>query len=227
MKLSIIFEKNTMTLHLQYSASYSSSGFVAQYTERTYSNTYVWRLGMTDCYLGEIRVFPFNWAPHGWALCSGQTMAINQYQALYALLGIYYGGDGKNTFQLPDMRGRTRVGAGLGPEGVNYGIGYKAGAETVTLSPAQMPSHNHYVAVSSAAATTNDNADAYFAQTQPVEGHNVNMYAPPVTPVVVLDGTGTTVMNNGGGKAHTNLQPYMVLNFCIAITGLFPPRSDY
>jgi microcystin-dependent protein len=181
---------------------------------------------MTDCYLGEIRVFPFNWAPEGWALCAGQVMQIQQNQALFALLHTYYGGDGKNTFQLPDLRGRSPIGTGFGPEGISYQIGNKAGAETVTLTLAQTPSHTHAVAVSSALGTTNDNTNAFLAQVEPVLTKSVTMYS-SAGPTVALDPTGTTITVAGGGQAHTNLQPYAALNFCIAIRGIFPARSEY
>ncbi|WP_298373284.1 tail fiber protein [Azospirillum sp.] len=180
---------------------------------------------MTDSYLGEIRVFPFNWAPNDWALCAGQVMQIKQNQALFALLGTFYGGDGKNTFQLPDLRGRSPIGTGLGPEGISYQIGNKAGAETVTLTLAQTPSHSHAVAVSNQPGETNDNTNAFLAQVVPVLNQPVTMYT-TATPTVALNG-GTTITVAGGGQAHPNLQPYATLNFCIAIRGLFPARSDY
>lgn len=181
---------------------------------------------MTDSYLGEIRVFPFNWAPRDWALCAGQFMQVQQNQALFALLGTLYGGDGKNTFQLPDLRGRSPIGTGLGPEGANYTIGKTAGAETVTLTLAQTPSHTHAVAVSSALGTTNDNTNAFLAQVEPVLTKSVTMYS-SAAPTVTLDSTGTTISSTGNSQAHTNLQPYTALNFCIAIRGIFPSRSDY
>jgi len=185
---------------------------------------------MSDYYLGEIRVFPFDWAPANWALCAGQSMSVSQNQALAALLGTFYGGDGKTTFNLPDLRGRTPVGAGPGAEGIPYKIGDKAGSETVTLTATQMASHTHYIAVSTQPGTTNDNTDAFWGQAEPVVGKSVTMYGPPpATPAatVTLDATGITVMPTGGNQPHSNIQPFLTLNYCIAIRGIFPQRADF
>ncbi|MGI9644274.1 MAG: phage tail protein [Ilumatobacteraceae bacterium] len=175
---------------------------------------------MSEPFLAEVRIVAFNFAPRGWAFCDGQILPINQNQSLYSLLGTTFGGDGRTSFALPDLRGRTAIHFGSS-NGTNHTIGQKSGEETVTLSAAEMPQHTHGFQAS--ANTAN----------QAVPTGNV-----PATPSsslgTVYSGTATTqnttlnpasIANTGGGQAHNNMQPYLAVNFCIALQGLFPSRN--
>lgn len=167
----------------------------------------------------------FNYAPVGWALCNGQLLSIAQNQALYALLGTTYGGDGRTTFALPDLRGRCAIGTGQGPGLQPYAQGQTGGVENVTLTPAQMPQHTHGLAanngngtVSSPAGTVLANAQVTIERGNTVDG---NTY---------LQGTPNTTMSpqaiqpTGGNLPHTNMQPYIAMNYIIALVGIFPSR---
>jgi microcystin-dependent protein len=166
-----------------------------------------------DQYLGEIRLVGFNFEPQGWAFCDGRLLPINQNQALFALLGSMYGGDGRTTFALPDLRGRVPVGFGQGAAGSTYDIGSTGGAESVKLGVAQLPSHAHPVRGNSTSGATKDPTGAVpgkggaYAATQ-----NAKMSA------VMLGKT-------GGGQTHENRPPYLSLNYIIALVGIFPSRN--
>ncbi len=172
---------------------------------------------MANQYIGEIRIFPYNFAPSGWTTCSGQIMSISQNTALFSLLGTTYGGNGTSTFALPDLRGRVPVGQGSGPGLSQYVIGQSAGVETVALSQGQMPSHSHTVEANAAKATSKLPGGHVLAHS----GENEFATAPD----------GTTTMNpamiaaTGSGQAHTNVQPYLALTPCIALQGIFPSRN--
>ena len=166
---------------------------------------------MSEPFLGEIRILSFAFAPRGWASCEGQLLPISQNQALFALLGTQYGGDGRVTFALPDLRGRVPVHIGGG-----IAQGQHAGAESITLAIAEMPSHGH--ARASSLQATSLNAAANVPAGQPRRG--VARYTNTGTPVAL---GGATVA--GGGQPHTNVQPSLVLNFAIALQGLFPSRD--
>ena len=173
-----------------------------------------------DPFLGEIRMFAGTFAPRGWALCDGQLLQISQNSALFSLLGTTYGGDGRTTFALPDLRGRAPIHAGQGAGLSRRTLGEKGGQENVTLSLAQIPSHNH---------TAQINADTSVALTdKPADGLPArNAAATPVygnDPNTTLSNTAVTVDNNGGGQAHPNMQPYITVNYIIALTGIFPSR---
>lgn len=163
--------------------------------------------------LGQIQIFGFNFPPRGWAFCDGQLLPISQYQALFSLLGTTFGGDGRTTFALPDLRGRVSVHVGQGPGLARYLWGQKGGAENVTLTVQQLPSHNHIPICSS------DDADAGSP-----EG---NVPAAVGTPI--YSGSGSTSMaatrNAGGSREHTNIQPVLGLYHCIALVGTFPSRN--
>lgn len=163
-----------------------------------------------DPFIGEIAIFPWGWAPKGWLPCEGQVMTIQQNPALYALLGIAYGGDGRTTFNLPDLRGRIPVGG--------YNNGVKAGAETVTLASNQVPPHIHYMQVSSRNGTGRSVRNAVYAKVTSGE----NLYASMSTPVVPIDPT--MIAATGGGAGHNNMQPYLTLAYYIATVGFFPSR---
>jgi len=171
---------------------------------------------MSEPFIGCISVFGFNFAPRGWAKCDGQILPINQNQSLFSLLGTTYGGDGRTTFALPDLRGRAPMHAGNGAGLTPRTLGQKLGVENVTLSVAQIPSHSHAVNASTAnatAATPQGNLAA------PTVG-SFNVYGEPAN---LTAGAAGQVTNTGG--AHTNMQPFNTLNFCIALQGLFPSRN--
>ena len=165
---------------------------------------------MTEPFIGEIQVFPFGFAPRGWAQCNGQLLPINQNQALFSLLGTMYGGDGRTTFALPDLRGRVALGVGPG-----YSQGQQAGEEAHTLSVSEMPAHTHGANASSAAPSTSNPAGAAWANA------GASSYAAsPNAPMA-----GNAVAPAGGGQPHENRSPYLTLNFCIALVGIFPSRN--
>lgn len=179
-----------------------------------------------DPFVGQITLFPYTFAPRGWAFCQGQLLPINQNTALFSLLGTYYGGNGTSNFALPDLRGRAPIGQGQGQGLSPYTLGDVQGAETVTLSPAESPAHTHAFHAFAASATTNAPSGAL-----PAEGHGtgrgappVNTYAPPSVGNVVTLAPGQAGPT-GGGQAHNNVQPYLSLNWCIALQGIYPPRS--
>lgn len=172
---------------------------------------------MSEPFLAEVRLMGFNFAPRGWALCDGQILPINQNQSLYSLLGTTYGGDGRTSFALPDLRGRAPMHVGRSNGGEAHRLGQKSGEETHTLAANEMPNHDHVL------SGTNDGTNL----TDQPEGNLLaraagNVYANPGTPVQLRAGT---VANVGGGQAHDNMQPYLVVNFCIALQGLFPSRN--
>jgi microcystin-dependent protein len=161
-------------------------------------------------YMSEIRIMSFGFAPKGWAQCDGQLLPINQNQALFSLLGTTYGGNGQTNFALPDFRTRTPIHFGAG-----YNLGQRGGEPSHTLNQLEMPAHAHV------ARGTTTNADAPIPAGNFLGAAN-NEYAPPsnLTPLHP-----TTISNVGGGQAHENMQPYLTLNFCIALQGVFPSRN--
>jgi len=174
---------------------------------------------MSDPYLGQIMMAGFNFAPRGYALCNGQTLPIAQNSALFALLGVTYGGNGTTNFMLPNLQGRTPVGQGPLPGGSNYPIGQSAGVENVVLTEQQMPAHNHFVIATNQSATIKAPGGNYFAN-NPSEF----IYGDPSGPKVPL--AGTTVGPSGGGQGHANMQPFRTISFAIALTGVFPPHQS-
>lgn len=169
---------------------------------------------MSEPFLAEIRMVGFNFAPQGWALCDGQILSINQNQQLYSLLGTTYGGDGRTTFGLPDLRGRTPIHVGNG-----YSEGDSPGEETHTLSTGEMPQHDHSARASDAAASE-PAVTAAGNEVLATAGAPVYQSATNLTTMA-----GGSVSGAGGGQAHENMQPFMTLNFCIALQGIFPSRS--
>jgi len=165
---------------------------------------------MSEPFLAEIRIFAFNYAPRGWAQCNGQLLPINQNQALFSLLGTTFGGNGQTTFALPDLRGRAPVHAGA-----DVTLGMSAGEESHTLVLSEMPAHTHLpMGDSAAASVTTPGGNTWASQ-------NANPYAS--SPNVLMNPT--TVSNVGGSQPHANIQPYLVLNSCIALMGIFPSRN--
>jgi microcystin-dependent protein len=166
---------------------------------------------MAEPFLAEIRIFSFNFAPKGWAMANGQLLPINQNQALFSLLGTTYGGDGRVTFALPDLRGRLP-----GHIGAQFVQGQSLGAQNQTLTAAEMPSHTHPAACNTGAGTLAGPGGNYWA----ADSNGEVMYA--ATPSGVL---GTNILARAGGsQAHNNLMPFLALNFCIALQGIFPSR---
>jgi len=179
---------------------------------------------MAEPFLSEIRIFSFGFAPKGWAQCNGQLMPINQNQALFSLLGTTYGGDGRVNFALPNLRGATPI-----HEGAGYTLGEAAGTTSVTLNINQMPTHFHFMQARNAAAgAVGGNVGAptkTIAQGLAiVTGGNqpVNIYGTGA-PAQTMDASSTS--NVGGNQPHNNMMPYLTLNFCIALQGIFPSQN--
>lgn len=168
-----------------------------------------------DYYLGQIGIYGFNFAPQGWALCAGSVLPISQNTALYSLIGWTYGGDGATTFALPDLRSRTPLHFGPLTQ-----FGQPGGTEGVTLIASNMPAHNHMMAVNNAAATVKVPKDNVFAQA--TDGTNA---LPAYSTSGNLTLNAQTVSQAGGSLPHSNIQPCLAVNFCIATTGNFPARN--
>lgn len=173
---------------------------------------------MSEPFLAEIRLFPFTFAPRGWALCDGQVLPIAQNTALFSLVGTMYGGDGRSTFALPDFQGRAAMSPGQGAGLSLRTIGDSGGSETVTLTETQMPMHSHPVSATSAAAQSTMPAGAVPATAAD------DTYAPSGSKKLVSMDLGS-IGFSGGGQPHNNLQPFLVLNFAIALQGIFPSRG--
>ncbi len=179
---------------------------------------------MAEPFLAEVKIVGFNFAPRGWAFCDGQLLPINQNQSLYSLLGTIYGGDGRTTFGLPDLRGRVPIHVGASPDGSQHDLGQRAGTETETLSAAQTPSHTHAFKVATADATLQrvENANPAVTTKSVLAKANVSMYREAGNAQALSSQAITSV---GGGQAHENMQPFLALQFCIALQGLFPSRN--
>ena len=175
-----------------------------------------------DAFLGEIRLMSFPFAPKGWAYCQGQLLSVVQNPALFSLLGTIYGGDGKNTFGLPDLRGRVIIGVGTGPGLSSYPIGQQGGQEGVALSLNESPAHGH-----SFSGTIQTGGGAEFnspANNFPAEG-TVTQFTLGTPSVPLALGTLVGQLSQVGGQAHENRQPTLVLNYAIATQGYFPSRG--
>ncbi len=173
---------------------------------------------MSEPFVGEIRMFAGNFAPRGWAFCDGQLLAVSQNDALFSLLGTIYGGDGRTTFGLPDMRGRIPIHAGSGPGLSPRRLGAKGGSEKETLTVNQSPSHSH---TWRATTTSASNRSAVgFAYAQPV---NTDVYSDNVSSTTAFNNA--MVGNSGGSRSHTNLQPFLCIHFIIALFGIYPSRQ--
>jgi len=179
-----------------------------------------------DPFLGEVRIFPWSWAPDGWALCNGAQLPAQQNAALNALLGQTFGGNGSTMFNLPDLRGRTPVHVGLGQDGMYYQGGQTGGAETVTLTLANMPQHNHAVNALGGTKGNSGIPTSCLPATVGVGtgGTTVNIYG-VATAAAVTTLANDTFSTEGSSAPHNNMQPFAVMNFCIATLGIFPPRQ--
>lgn len=186
-----------------------------------------------DEFLGTIKIFGFNFAPRGWAMCWGQLMSISQYSALFALLGTTYGGNGQTTFALPDLRGRVALGAGQGPGLSSYAIGEIGGVENTTLTIQELPAHNHVATATTTAIMTAENAEATAqnpANKCLASGTRIYAEADPaqnrqMAPSCINATTTVTIANAGGGQPVNIRQPYLAVNYCIALEGVFPSRN--
>ncbi|HEY0077135.1 MAG TPA: tail fiber protein [Pyrinomonadaceae bacterium] len=163
---------------------------------------------MASPFLGEIRLMTFDFAPENWAACDGQLMSISQHQALYSIVGTTYGGDGVNTFALPDLRGRAPIHID------SFILGQKGGEEFHTLSQDEMPTHRHSASAATVTGTQPVGMGAYLASSSILEVYAASENLTPLTP--------STITSVGGSQSHENRQPYLVLNFVIALTGIFP-----
>lgn len=172
---------------------------------------------MADPFVAEIRIVPFNFAPTGWAFCDGTLLPIMQNTALFSLLGTFYGGDGRSTFALPDLRGRAPLFMGQGPGLSNYDLGQNGGQAAVTLIQSELPLHNHQVRANSGVASVDT----------PV--NNVWASGARGRPLVYATSANTTSLQAfamaGQSQPHNNRQPFLCLNFIIALQGVFPPRG--
>ena len=170
-----------------------------------------------DPFVAEIRIFPFNFAPKGWAFCDGQILPLSQNTALFSLLGTTYGGDGKSNFALPNMQGNAPMHPGQGPGLSLHDLGETGGSETVSLLESEIPSHSHGFIASQA-----DGISRLPAANLVANMIGVNGYA---TPGAIVQMSDQALTPAGGDQPHNNMQPYLTLNFCIALQGVYPPRT--
>jgi microcystin-dependent protein len=170
---------------------------------------------VSDQYVGEIRMFAGDYAPMDWALCDGSELSISEYEVLYTLIGTTYGGDGVSTFKLPDLRGRVALHKGRSTQsGTAYTLGQAGGAESVTLTTAQLPTHSHAPQAKSLAGDSPSPTGAFWAAGLPYASGEPNGAL-----------SGTAVAAAGGNQAHDNVMPFLVVNFIIAVNGLFPSQQ--
>jgi microcystin-dependent protein len=174
---------------------------------------------MSDPFVAEIRIFPFNFAPRGWAWCDGQLLPLSQNTALFSLLGTTYGGNGKSNFALPNLQGRAPMHPGQGPGLSLHDLGEQGGSETVTLLESEIPAHSHTLRASS------DVGDSFAPNpsTSLAASTGAAAYQPSATSSVQL--APEALLPAGGDQPHNNLQPYLTFYFCIALQGVFPPRG--
>jgi microcystin-dependent protein len=176
-------------------------------------------------FLGQITVFPYNFAPVGWADCAGQLLPISQYSALFSLLGTAYGGNGTSNFALPNLQGRIPVSQGTLTGGATYGIGEASGVEAVTIMDNSMPNHTHSLNATTAHGTVNMPAGQLLTASQAGAPPNLkkgDIYNVAVPNVSLTPGS---IGFAGGNIPHNNVQPFLVLRYCIAVGGTFPPRG--
>jgi microcystin-dependent protein len=180
---------------------------------------------MSDQFVAEIRIFPFNFAPTGWALCNGQLMPITQNTALFSLLGTMYGGDGKSTFALPNLQGSLPLFWGQGPGLSSYVEGETGGSDTITLIDTEMPSHSHTLNANTVAGTAADpNGNMFSDGNWSLQGASGKVqYYTTQAPAAQMNVN--TIAPSGSSFPHNNLMPYLTVSFCIALQGIFPPRG--
>lgn len=178
---------------------------------------------MTNAFIGEIRIFGYPFATRDWAFCDGQLLSIAQNTALFSIIGTYYGGNGQTTFALPNFQGRSGVQQGTGPGLSTYDLGEVSGTETVTLTQGQIPLHNHTINTQAASTATQaakvPNSNAYLGNSFPDNLYNDQVPSP------TMSFSANAITISGGSMPHENMQPYLVLNFCICMYGVFPSRN--
>lgn len=172
---------------------------------------------MSEPFLGEIRMFAGTFAPRGWAFCDGQLLAVSQNDALFSLFGTIYGGDGRTTFGLPDMRGRIPIHAGTGPGLSQRRLGAEGGVEDVALTVNQLPAHSHPIQAEAAASSNNEPAGNLTAESPSID---VYVESPPTVNL-----SGESITNVGGSQSHTNLMPFLCVHFIVALVGIYPSRN--
>ncbi|MEO6632458.1 MAG: tail fiber protein [Mucilaginibacter sp.] len=177
---------------------------------------------MNSPYIGQIFMYGYDWAPKNYALCANQQLAIQTNQALFSILGTTFGGNGVQTFALPDLRGRTYVGWGQGPGLSNYDLGEMIGTESVTLLQSNLPTHNHLMNVNNGVAVGGDPTGAYLSQGPVVNSVTVATYSTSAPNAVMNTGA---IASAGGNQPVSVLQPYLAINFSICLYGLFPSRN--
>jgi len=175
---------------------------------------------MADPFVAEIRIFPFNFAPKGWAWCNGQLLPLSQNTALFSLLGTTYGGDGKSTFALPDLQGRAPMHPGQGPGLSLHDLGETGGSETVSLLQSEIPAHTHALRADAA-----DPADVQAPQAAVVLARSSGGNAYSTNTAGLVSMAPEALAPAGGDAPHNNLMPYLTFYFCIALQGVFPPRT--
>lgn len=176
---------------------------------------------MANPFVAEIRIFGFNFAPTGWAMCNGQILPISQNTALFSLLGTTYGGDGRSNFALPNLQGSAPMQSGQGPGLSLRDLGETGGEQTVTLLQTEIPSHTHTAQGATAAGDASPQGNTWGGGA--LKGHGVPLYAPAGSSMVQM--SPSALATTGGNLPHNNLPPYLTLNFCIALQGVFPARS--
>jgi len=175
---------------------------------------------MADPFVAEIRIFPFNFPPKGWAFCNGQLLALSQNTALFSLLGTTYGGNGSSNFALPNLEGSAALHPGQGPGLSLYDLGQTGGSDTIALTTAEIPGHGHTVNAKTAGTATDPNGMLW---ANPGGRPAPNFFATAIGTAQNMNGAAFTV--SGSSSPHNNLMPYLILNFCIALQGVYPPRT--
>jgi microcystin-dependent protein len=175
---------------------------------------------MGQPFVGEVRPWACNFAPYQWAFCAGQILPIQQYTALFSLLGTYYGGNGTSNFGLPDLRSRVPMKYGTGPSGT-YDLGEQGGVEFVSVQSTQMPVHTHTFSGTNSTGTSNKPVSGAALGTSRAGGGYYGTATSSVTPLNV----GTVSLYSGGSQPHTNMQPYQAINWCVALAGIYPSRN--
>lgn len=170
-----------------------------------------------DPFVAEIRIFPFNFAPKGWTFCNGQLLPISQNTALFSLLGTNYGGDGRSNFGLPDLQGRAPMHPGQGPGLSLHDLGETGGTETVTLLDSEIPSHTHSIKAASLNSQSTIPTNNSLGRGNPVKVYSAT------APLTAMGNDSIAIV--GGDQPHNNMMPYLTMNFCIALQGVFPPRG--
>jgi len=178
---------------------------------------------MSSPFVAEIRIFPFNFAPKGWAFCNGQLLPLSQNTALFSLLGTTYGGDGKSNFALPNMQGNAPMHPGQGPGLSLHDLGETGGSDTVSLLESEIPSHTHIISCIDGPRVGGQSGQPGNATLVKTGGTPANAYTSNATQNQTMNAN--MVAPAGGDQPHNNLMPYLTLNFCIALQGVFPPRS--